>query len=114
KTCRLFQGEFSERYPKYGSGHTTMQWRTAEGAAAETANWFEEGSSGCVDPNPMKVRIGCGRLGAAEVNRPLFARHDSMDGRILPVRRDRELRCARKPTNIGPPLLQRSRRPLLG
>jgi hypothetical protein len=33
---------------------------------------------------PVFVRIGCGRLGAAEVNRLLVARHDCIDRRILP------------------------------
>ena len=30
------------------------------------------------------LRIGCGRLGAAEVNRVLVPRHDGVDGRIVP------------------------------
>src|SRR5437899_7238586 len=33
---------------------------------------------------PVFVRIGCGRLGAAEVNRLLVASHDGIDRRILP------------------------------
>ena len=33
---------------------------------------------------PVFVRIGCGRLGAAEVNRLLVACHDGIDWRILP------------------------------
>ena len=33
---------------------------------------------------PVFARIGCGRLGAAEVNRLLVACHDGIDWRILP------------------------------
>jgi hypothetical protein len=36
------------------------------------------------------VRIGCGRLGAAEVDRVLVARHDGVDQRILPRPQTRE------------------------
>ena len=33
---------------------------------------------------PVFVRIGCGRLGAAEVDRVVVARHDGVVRRILP------------------------------